>query len=374
MTKMTLRMIRVFVVFCLVLGAHQTLVAQDNVARNAIYVRYVPVKDGPQKIRAKDPTGYKTHIDNHYTIVDNSIIDRLKRKSSVSFWYEILPSDTARHFVVKAKTKRNTIGFTGSYYFYGKSPKKNAWIQDSYAADFEDVSCRMTDFSAGLYLAHQLFATDRHRLSLELAAGYRQTKQAFEAGHYSTVYDAHDPAGVAYVRQIEVSNYNESQLWRTISVPIGLRYDWFALKFMSVFVGCGLQNDFTFQQISNASGDIRCSGQYGDEYSNVVMDQNGNYDFGSFPNNHFRTEETEGVRYSMYGNGTAGLQFFIGKTISLEVAGSYHHMLYTDLMKSASADFRLVSSAYKHQSMMSVLSPFMFHRWGINAKLKFNFK
>ena len=152
------------------------------------------------------------------------------------------------------------------------------------------------------------------------------------------------------------------------------RYDWFALKFMSVFVGGGLQNDFTFQQILNASGNIRCSGQYGDEYDNVVMDQNGQYDFGTFPNNHFRTEEKEGVQYSMYGYGTAGLQFFIGKTISLEVAGSYHCMLYTDLKKMAGADFQLVSSAYKHQSIMSVLSPFMFHRWEVNAKLKFNFK
>jgi hypothetical protein len=374
MKKLMLRTIQMFVVFCLVLGAYQTSVAQDNMARNAVYVRYVPVKDGPRKIRAKDPTGYKTRIDSRYTIVDNSIIDRLKRKSSVSFWYEILPSDTARHFVVKAKTRRNSFGFTSSYYFYGRMPKQNDWIQGSYAADFDDVSYRMTDFSAGLYLAHQLFATDRHRLSLELAAGYRQTKQSFEAGRYSTTYIARDPDGVAYVRQVEVSNYNETQFRRSVSVPIGLRYDGFALKFMSLFVGCGLQNDFTFQQIFNASGNIHCSGQYGDEYSNVVMDQNGQYDFGSFPNNRFRPEATGKVQYSMYGYGTAGLQFFIGKTISLEVAGLYHYMLYTDLVKTAGSNFRLVSSAYKHQSMMSVLSPFMSHRWGINAKLKFNFK
>ncbi|MCR4737542.1 MAG: hypothetical protein K5846_05220 [Bacteroidales bacterium] len=373
MKKMTFRLIQIFVVSCLMLGAYQTLFAQDNASRNAVYVRYEPVKDGPQKIRAKDPTGYKTHIDSHYTMVDNSIIDRLKRKSSVAFWYEIFPSDTARHFVVKAKTKRNSFGFTGSYYFYGKMPKHNDLILDSYAADFDDVSCRMTDFSVGLYLAHQLCATARHRLSLELSVGYRQTKQTFEAGRYSTVYDALDPDGAAYVRRVDVSNYNESQLWRTISVPIGLRYDWFVLKFMSVFVGGGLQNDFTFQQISNTSGDIYCSGQYGDEYFNVVIDQNGYYDFGSFPNNQFKPEEMEGTRYSMYGYGTAGLQFFLGKTISLEVAGLYHYMLYTDLIKPAGADFRLVSSAYKHQSMMSAFSPFMFHRWGINAKLKFSF-
>ena len=113
MKKMTFRLIQIFVVSCLMLGSYQTLFAQDNASRNAVYVRYEPVKDGPQKIRAKDPTGYKTHIDSHYTMVDNSIIDRLKRKSSVAFWYEIFPSDTARHFVVKAKTKRNSFGFTG---------------------------------------------------------------------------------------------------------------------------------------------------------------------------------------------------------------------------------------------------------------------
>jgi hypothetical protein len=104
-----------------------------------------------------------------------------------------------------------------------------------------------------------------------------------------------------------------------------------------------------------------------------VIDQNGYYDFGNFPNNQFKPEEMEGARYSMYGYGTAGLQFFLGKTISLEVAGLYHYMLYTDLMKRADADYRLVSSANKHQSMMSAFSPFMFHRWGINSKLKFSF-
>lgn len=374
MKKLILRTIQVLAVLCLVLNAQLTLNAQIDVAKNSVYVRYEPVNGGPQKIRAKDPDGKRVRIDNQYTLAENSIINRLKRNGSVAFWYDIFPSDTAGHFLVKARTKRNSLGFTGTYYFYGKTPKQQAgWIQDAFAKDFADVSCRMTDFSVGLYLAHQLCVKNRHRLSLELALGYRQTKQLFDVGRYTTEYDAVDPDGTSYLRQVEVSDYNESLLWRSVSLPIGLRYDWFFLKCFSVFVGGGLQNDFVVQQVSNATGNVFCSGLYGEEYFNVLIDQNGYYDFGRFPNTTFKPVEADKTLYSMYGYGTVGLQVFFGKTISLEVAGIYHRMIYSDVMRPAGTDYRLVTSADSYQSMQSCVSPFALHRWGVNAKLKFNF-
>ena len=106
MKKLILRTIQILAVLCLVLNAQLTLNAQIDGAKNSVYIRYEPVNGGPQKIRAKDPDGKRVRIDNQYTLVENSIIDKLKRRGCVVFWYDIFPSDTAGHFFVKARAKK----------------------------------------------------------------------------------------------------------------------------------------------------------------------------------------------------------------------------------------------------------------------------
>ena len=78
-------------------------------------------------------------------------------------------------------------------------------------------------------------------------------------------------------------------------------------------------------------------------------------------------------RYNLYGTAMAGIQLFIGPVLSLEVAGVYHRMLYSNIPDTNIDNYCLSKSSDNYESMALTMKPESKNRLGINVKLKFNF-
>lgn len=372
MIRMKFGLLTMLAVLCLI-GKAQNPTPSNGQSENEAWVRYEPVKGVGQRIRLKDANGSTVRIENFYKMAVPSSFVKLQRKGCATFWYEMVQSDTAQHEIVKARTKRNSFGVTASYLLYGTFSRHYNWLEEKYANNFTNASFVLRDFSVGLNIGRQLFAKNRHRISFELFPSYRQMNQIFSADQYQTSYPAKDPDNADYERLITISNYRETQLKHIVCLPLNFRYDLYFLKKISLFVSAGVENDFTILEKSDVQFDATYAGKYGEDLFGVIIDQNGYYDYGTFANNHFENQESRKLKYTLYGMASAGLQFFLGKTLSLELAGVYHRMIYTNIKENVPGVYCLSSSNDQYQSMQYCMKPAAKHRIGGVVRIKFNF-
>lgn len=373
--KKSIRLLLVWLLF----GANTSIYAQENPDQTqrdtsaATYVRYERAPGTSKWIKAPKIDGSMTKIREQYVQVDRDFSLRFEKKSSATYWYDIVPDKEPNHYVIRSHTSPNAIGISGSYLFYGDFTRFNDWMMDEYKNNFEGDTFGLRDFSIGLLYARQLYAKNRHKISLEFVPSYRQMNQSFTANRYTTHYPAIDPDGVSYERIISVTNYKEIVENYCASIPINLRYDIFALKYLSFFITGGIDNLFIVNKYTDASFDASYAGQYGDDQFNTVFDENGYYDFGSFPDNRIIVEKDVAFRYNLYGTAMLGVQLFIGPVLSLEVAGVYNKLLYSNIPVNNTGSFCLSESAGTYQSMANTMKPASQNRLGINLKLKINF-
>lgn len=372
MIKIRYGLLIVLAVLCLV-GKAQNPNSSNGQSENEVWVRYEPVKGVGQQIRLKDADGSTVRIENLYKLADRSSFIKLKRRGCATFWYDMVHSDTAQHEIVKARTKKNSLGVTASYLLYGTFSKHYNWLDEKYTDNFTNASFVMRDYSVGLNIGRQLFAKNRHRISFELFPSYRRMNQIFSADQYRTSYPAKDPDNSDYERLITISNYQETQRKQIVCLPLDFRYDLYFLKKISLFVAAGVENDFTILEKSDVQFDATYAGKYGEELFGVIIDQNGYYDYGTFANNHFENQEPKKLKYTLYGMATAGLQLFLGKTLSLELAGVYHRMIYTSIEENVPDVYCLSASNDRYQSMQYCMKPAANHRIGGVVRIKFSF-
>ncbi len=354
-------------------GQEENAAPISGLSDNEILVRFKSVSGGPRRLRARTVSGAPVKIGNWYERVDNQILQELKRNGSAAYWYEIVPTSQGKHYVVCARTIKNALGVTGSFLFYDDFKSNGDWLLDKYQNDFEGATFGLRDFSVGLLYARQLFAKNRHRLSLELAPAYRQVRHSFGARHYATSFDATDPDGLDYERIVTVDHYDEELLRHCASFQLDFRYDWYFLKYLSLFVAAGVDNLFDFTRTSDVSFGATYAGRYGEELFNIVIDENGYYDFGSFPDNRIVTNNGKAFRYSLYGTALAGLQFCVGPALSLETAFVYNNLFFSNAKVDANDSFCLSESSGEYQSMAYTMKLAARCRLGVNVKLKINF-
>jgi hypothetical protein len=368
-----------FLITLLVLSAVVPLCAQEIVggrqdtATSTAVVRYEPASGTSHWIRLKAPDGTTVKVGEEFVTVDKNFAKRLKHRSSAIFSYEVVPTGQPDHYIVRSHTRKNSFGFSGSYLFYGDFTHHRDWLLDEYSADFEGATFGLRDFSVGLLYARQLCAKNRHRLSVEILPAYRQIRQTFVTDRYTTSFPATDPDGYDYERLVTVNDYNESLISHCASFQLDFRYDWYFLKYLSLFVTAGIDNLLVVSQSSDVSFGATYAGRYGDDLFNTVVDENGYYDFGTFPDNHIETDAEKALQYKLYGAASAGLQICIGPVLSLEVAGVYHRLLFSQSSGDAEKAFCLSESAGNYQSMSRTMKPAAQNRLGVNVKLKFNF-
>lgn len=355
-------------------GQEDTPSTSDTLALNEIFLRFDPVLGGaPRVLSAKTINRFNVKVGSQYERVDKQILRELERKRSATYWYEVAQDGDASHYLVRARTRKNAIGVNGSYLFYGDFTHHRDWLMDEYKGDFEGAAFGLRDFSVGLLYARQLFGVNRHRIIFEIEPGYRQIAQSFSADRYTASYPAVDPDGLDYQRLVTVTNYAEKVNKHCVEIPLDLRYDIFLFKYLSLFVAGGINNVIVASDDEKVTFAAAYAGQYGDDMFNTIIDENGFYDFGQYPDNQIYTEDEVKSRYTLYGMAMAGLQLFIGPVLSLEVAGVYQHHLYESNSNGSDVNYCLSESPGTYQSMALTMKPASKHRLGVNVKLKINF-
>ena len=369
----------------LLLFATTSINAQENpdqpqgTPSSASYVRYEPAPGTSKwiKARAADGSvikdGTMVKVTDQYVLLDPSYSSRFKRKSCATYWYEITPESQDNHYVIRSRTLKNAVGISGSFLFNLDLASHTDWLMDEYKDDFEGATYRMWDISGGVLYARQLCAKNRHRLSVETVPAYMQIRQTFSTDRYTTHYPAVDPDGLDYERLISVRDYEEKVENHCLSVPVNLRYDFFALHELSVFLAGGLDNVFVISRHTDASFGASYAGQYGEELFNTIIDDNGYYDFGRFPDNQIVVEKDVAFRYNLYATAKLGVQYFIIPMFSVELACVYNRMIYSNIPVGQTSSFCLSESAGSFQSMADAMKQSPKNRLGVNVTMKVNF-
>lgn len=374
---------RLFPVWLLLL-ATTSIYAQENPGSSlgdpssSIYVRYEPAPGTSKWIKAQAAKGsviqdnVMVKVRDQYMFVDSSISSRFKKKSCATYWYEMKPDSLPGHYVMRSRTLQNAIGIGSSCLFQLDNTRNNVWLMDEFKGDFERTTYKSWSISGGLLYARQLCAKNRHRLSVEVASSYQQIRQSFTTDYYSTHYPAVDADGFDYERLVSAMDYEEKVENHCLAIPVSLRYDLFVLPDLSVFLAGGLDNVFNISRHTDASFYSSYAGQYGEEFFNVVIDENGYYDFGRFPDNHIVVDKDVALRYNLYATAKLGAQYFILPMFSVELAVVYDRLLYTNLPVGQTSSYCLSESAGTFRSMADARKQAPKNRLGINLTMKIN--
>ena len=343
-------------------------------AGNEISVRFVPLAaGGPKQLKAKTVDGDVVKIGDQKMYVDKILLTQLNKRRSVNYWYSIRQEGPDSSYVMTAMTKKNAIGLSGSHLFPGDITNWKQWLPENLEHDFKTASYKLYDFCFGLNINNQLWAKNRHSISLDFDLHYRQMHHEFNVPDYGISFPSVDPDGYDYERLVSVTDYNETYTTHAAALSLAFRYDFYFLKYISLFMSAGAENVFTMLGHSVTNFDACYAGQYGPELFNVVIDENGFYDFGTYNNNYINSRDQTQFRYTLFGAANVGLQFYLGRTVSLEVAGVYQRLFYNFPIEKKVDNFRLSEEPGQYQSMMSALSPLAKNRLGVNVKFKINF-
>ena len=372
--------IRYFLVAVMIFLSGMTVYGQESTPKapenDQISVRFVPLSGGgPKKLRAKTVDGTTVRIGKQNEIVSNSLLTKLNKNRSVNYWYRVEREGQDSSYVVTALTKKYAIGLSGSHLFPGDITNLKQWLPENLESDFKSSSYRLYDFSFGLNINRQLWAKNRHSISFDFEPHYRQMYHEFLVPNYAISYPSVDPDGLDYERHVTIADYRETYLTHSAAFSMMLRYDLYFLKHVSLFLAAGAENLVKLIGRSTVNYDARYAGQYGPDLFNVLIDENGFYDFGTYNDNHFNSKDKIQINYTLYGMAQVGLQFYLGRTLAIEVAGVYQRLCfkYPFERRVNAQDYRLSEEPGQYQRMMSVLVPSAKNRLGMNVKLKFNF-
>lgn len=364
------------VVFCIFLGWNsqaQNIAVQDSTLDKMVYVRYIPVEESSRVIRGKNQQDETVKIKDSYVLVKDEIFRRISHRSCVTYKYDYQNDDTPNYYTIRTKVKKTAFGFTASLLNYQWSSDKYQWICGQYMPNFGSVRFKFHDYAAGIYIGRQLCAKNRHRFSIEFNPSYRQRVNTLFVDGYKTSFAAVDPDGDNYTRNVMIDNCVEEQRKHCAAMLVGLRYDWYCFKHLSLFVSVGLDNTFMISQKHDVSYDLKVSGLYDDEFFNVLMDQNGYYDFGSFPDKTIQRTVPDGFCYILHGTASAGIQLFLGNTLSLEASALYYRELYSSMDSKQYSEFYNLSDQQDYMGMVGGMKRMLLNRIGFNCKLKFSF-
>ena len=125
----------------------------------------------------------------------------------------------------------------------------------------------------------QLSFKGNKRLGVEVGLLYHGSN-VIANGVYYEYYDAVDQDGSPYRRIIESDNYKEVISQNILSVPITAKYEYFLNDHISLFGQAGAYLSYKLMS-TRAEGNLRYKGYYEWLYD-VVMDQNGIYDYGEY--------------------------------------------------------------------------------------------
>ena len=305
----------------------------------------------PATLKLERVDGSTINLGETVEQVKQSSYDNLKKKGSAVYLYEESKRNQYRELSVR--TVKNALGIELGY---GHPLMFSSTVTKlDMEGDF-DGTTKITGhkFHVGIFYLRQLFALNRHRVSVEGGLQFAMYRQRFTADNYSEVIETNDEDGERYTRNTLVTNYNElSRAW-CLAVPVKARYDYYVLNNMSVFAMLGVKCNILFWKPATAMFDALYSGQYGPELFNLYIDQLGYYDFGQFNGNKLTQEKSNAMGWNMESILALGLQYHFNESWSMEASASWQFKL-VNASKQTGNPMRLTTDSEHFQSINDCL-------------------
>ncbi len=302
-------------------------------------------------------------------MLDASSYDKLLNSGSAVYQY--LPDENIRsHKELYVKTVKNAVGLQLGF---GHILVSNMSLNNMDMAGTFDESAKFSgsQFNVGVLYLRQLYAKNRHRVSVEVGAQFALYKQRFKANSYREDVNMEDADGAQYIRNTMVSNYNEMSRAFSLSFPVAARYDIYVIRNLSIFAMAGLKFNLMFWRPTTADFDASYSGQYGPELFNLFIDQNGYYDFGHFNGNKLNQNRSKTVGFNLASMLALGLQYHINDSWSVEACAGWQYKM-TQTKNQLSNAFRLTSDNGHFQSVNEFVGEGR-HAMEYQIRIKYNF-
>ena len=274
---------------------------------SANYIKYDNALYIPKTLKVKNIDGSYIHLDERVRPLSTDVYARLSKKNCATYSYDFeAQSKPVQHHTISVSTVKNAVGIEVGY---SQALGSNASAPTDHGRTFSAPSYRERALHIGAVYQRQLFARNRHRLSLETGVSFDLNWQRLYVDAYQESRDAVDTSGDSYTRLTSLDSIWENCRSMEFAVPLILRYDYFVTPNLSLFAAAGVRGSAFLFGVSNASFDAYYAGQYGPEYFNVYIDRNGYYDFGTYDVAAYDSSRAA-VRWHLDALARVGAQYF----------------------------------------------------------------
>ena len=293
---------------------------------SANYKRYDNAPYIPKTLKVNNIDGSYIHLDEQIRPLSVEVYSRLSGKNCATYSYDFeAQTEPVQHHTISVSTVKNAVGFEVGYAQSLGEPEYS--VPADYSGHFNAPGYSERVFHIGAVYQRQLFARNRHRISLETGVAFDIDWQRLTVGNYKESREAVDPDGDAYTRLTTLADFLERSRGLDVAVPVMVRYDGYVTPSVSLFAAVGIRGGAFLSGVSTAFFDAFYAGQYGPEYFNVLIDQNHYYDFGRFDVNGIHDEKPASPRWHLDALARVGAQFFFTAdkrwSAELSVGGRY---------------------------------------------------
>lgn len=339
----------------------------------ANYVKSTNTLYIPNTLKVKKIGGSEIQLDNRVQPLSVEVYKQLSERNCATYQYVFTPhNDTLRYHTISVNTVKNAVGLEIGYVLPIGAGDMVIPSDADYA--FGNVAYRRNIFRIGASYLRQIFASGRHRISFETGLTVDFGSQRFKVDSYHDQYAATDSDGDDYVRTTQLSQYSEVNRSLSLAIPAILRYDFYVIPDLSIFLSAGVRGAISFLNPAIASFDGYYAGQYGAEYFNIMMDQNGYYDFGTYHVAKLSENVPKTRTWHLDALARLGAQYFFtsDKCWSAELSVGYRYRILPT-SKTQTGDFRLSPNSADFTSVCGNLytQPTQFLDFQLGVKYNF---
>ena len=295
----------------------------------------------PNALKVKKIGGAMTRLDNRVQPLSAEVYKQLSNRNCATYQYVFTPhNDTLRYHTISVNTVKNAFGLEIGYTL----PLEANRLIEPFNDNFDSTHLKSNTFHIGANYLRQIVAVGRHRLSLETGVTFEWQNRKFSTNNYNDQYNTSDISGDDYLRQIRLKGYYEKCSSVSLAIPVIVRYDYYVIPDLSIYAAVGARGTMVSNHPAIASFNGYYAGQYGEEYFNVLIDQDGYYDFGTSVCNNLRENNQKkttdwhidalarlGAQYFFTSDNRWSLDFSVGyryrfysKTTETPMPGAYH--------------------------------------------------
>lgn len=323
----------------------------------------------PNTLKVKKIGGGETQLDSRVQPLSAEVYKQLSKRNCATYQYVFTShNDSLRYHTISVHTVKNAVGLEIGYVL--PLGAQNMMIPSDADYAFGEVTYRRSIFRVGANYLRQIFATGRHRVSFETGLMLELGSQRFHTNSYHDQYAATDSNGVDYMRTTQISQYSEVSRSLSLDIPAAIRYDYYVIPDLSVYVSAGVRGALAFLNPAKASFDACYAGQYGD----VIIDQNGYGDFGTYHVDGLSENVSKTHTWHLDALARLGAQYFFtpDKRWSAELSVGYRYRFLT-APKTQAGEFRLSPNATEFSSVCGNLYAQPTHFLDFQLGVKYNF-